>query len=362
MPFLKSVKRNLWGVSVMEDILFTEKNHLGLVTLNRPQALNALTRPMLFALFEQLMAWQVDDNIHAVVIMALDGRAFCAGGDVRFIYQLGRANHAEQMAFFETEYRLNYLIHTFKKPYIALMNGITMGGGVGISLHGTYPVASEHFSFAMPETGIGFYPDIGSSYWLTRCPGHLGVYLGLTGARLNRFEALEAGLVRHCIDSEHFQAVLNQLMATDLSADAHAGVANVLSAFSEKPQPIKKMDGIETCFQYNKIESIIDALQRVDDEWHRNTLSALLKKAPLSLKVTLHQLKSAHSMTIGDCLSMDYGLTHHFLKDSDFYEGVRALLVDKDNAPIWQPSTLADVTHAKVLSYFKPLKTEPLFE
>ena len=167
-----------------DDIVFERKQQIGLITLKRPQALNALTLPMIKALQQQLLQWEGDKSIHAVVIQADVGKAFCAGGDVRWLYESGLAKNPEQMQFFWHEYRLNHTIHQFKKPYIALMNGITMGGGVGISLHGSHPVATENFVFAMPETGIGFFPDIGASYLLARCPGQTGIYLGLTGNNL----------------------------------------------------------------------------------------------------------------------------------------------------------------------------------
>lgn len=167
-----------------EEVLFSQEGQLGFITLNRPKALNALTLTMIMALQKQLSIWKEDYSIKAVVVQAVPGNAFCAGGDIRWLYNAGRSKDSEQMQFFWHEYRLNHFIHHFGKPYISLLDGITMGGGVGISLHGSHPVASERFVFAMPETGIGFFPDIGASYLLNRCPGFLGVYLGLTGNKL----------------------------------------------------------------------------------------------------------------------------------------------------------------------------------
>lgn len=337
-----------------ETLLFSRRNHIGLVTLNRPSALNALNAPMIWGLQHQLQAWQEDDAIHAVVVCSASDRAFCAGGDVRSIYAL-RHDHRQQMDFFHSEYRLNQLIHDFEKPYIAMMDGITMGGGVGISLHGSHSVASERFSFAMPETGIGFYPDIGASYLLSKCPGYFGVYLGLTGSRLGPMAARALGLVKYVIPSGQFSTVLEALVEANLSTDAGAQVSCVLEAFTQ-PAQTPELDvvqpKVDACFQYDHLESIMATLAAGHDEWHQETLRVLTQRAPLSLKVTLAQLQKASTMRMIECLEIDHRLTGHFLRDSDFYEGVRALLVDKDNAPHWNPATLEQVTPARVSDYF----------
>lgn len=338
-----------------DDIVYSQKNHIGLVTLNRLSALNALNAPMILSLQHQLKIWQDDNHIHAVVICSAGGRAFCAGGDVRSIYALRGESYPQQMDFFRSEYRLNRFIHDFGKPYIALMDGITMGGGVGISLHGSHPVASERFLFAMPETGIGFFPDIGASYLLSHCPGHFGVYLGLTGARLGSNMAQALGLVKQVIPSDQFAAVFDALVEADLSTDANAQVSRVLEQFTPSMQS-SELDAlqpvVDACFQYDNMESIMVALAAGEDAWHQDTRRVLAQKSPFSLNVTLKQLKKARTMGLAKCLEMDYCLTSHFLRDPDFYEGVRALLVEKDNAPHWEPATLAQVSHAMVSRYF----------
>ena len=339
----------------MDDIIFTQERHIGLITLHREHALNALTLPMILALEKQLNLWKHDNNIHAVVIQAASGRAFCAGGDVRSLYD-ERHTPSSQMQFFWHEYRLNHLIHHFEKPYIALMDGVTMGGGVGISLHGSHPVASERFMFAMPETGIGFFPDIGASYLLARCPGYFGVYLGLTGHRLGAADAHALGLVKHLMSADKFQQALSSLIEDDLSIDAHAAVNSCLQRFAMPVQQAPLMQFqlfIDHCFNGIDIESILAMLAKFDDAWHRETLNTLMQKAPLSLKVTLAQLQKAKSMTMAECVKMDYCLVGHFMRDHDFYEGVRALLVDKDKTPHWQPSSLSLVTNTKVADYFE---------
>ena len=342
--------------SYLEDILFTQERHIGLITLQRVQALNALTLPMILDLQHQLQTWQEDVGIHAVVIRAAAGKAFCAGGDVRGLYELGMHGHHEQMQFFWHEYRLNHFIHHFSKPYIALMDGVTMGGGVGISMHGSHPVATEHFMFAMPETGIGFFPDIGASYLLSQCSGSLGIYLGLTGNRLNAAEALAVGLVKQQMGSENLQNMLDRLIDADLSTDAYKRVNACLKPFAIEgmPSPIMALQGaIDHCFSGSDVESIMAELEKGDDAWHSETLQLLAKKSPLSLKVTLAQLHKAKKMSMAECIKMDYRLVVHFMRDHDFYEGVRALLVDKDKSPHWQPRSLSDVTSTMLSDYFE---------
>lgn len=339
-----------------EDIIFTREQHVGVITLNRVQALNALTLPMILATQQQLHDWQNDAHIHAVVIQAAPGRAFCAGGDVRSLYDAGPNNTAQQMQFFWHEYRLNHFIHHFDKPYIALMDGVTMGGGVGVSLHGSHPVATERFIFAMPETSIGFFPDIGASHLLSRCPSRFGVYLGLTGNRLGSLDAHALGLVKQVVPADQLQNVLADLIEADLSHDAHARVDACLQRFAMPmhPAPILELQqAVQACFSHNDIDLIMVALNKVDSDWHRETMAILQQKAPLSLKVTLAQMQKAEPMSMADCIKMDYCLVGHFMRDHDFYEGVRALLVDKDKSPHWQPKQLSLVTNAMVADYFE---------
>lgn len=341
-----------------DEVLFAREKHIGLVTLNRTEALNALTLPMILALTEQLEAWEQDDDIHAVVVCAQAGKAFCAGGDVRWLYEAGKREDPSLLQFFWHEYRLNHLIHQFKKPYIALMNGMTMGGGVGISLHGAYPVASENFSFAMPETAIGFFPDIGASYLLSRCRDQVGVYLGLTGARLNAADALSLNLVRFFVSADKFDCVIVALIEADLSTQADLCVEACLKRHARPPQtaPIQAVESlIHQSFAALEVELILADLNQAGQDWHQKTLKTLAQKSPLSLKVTLEQLKKAAHLTFSACLEMDYCLVQHFMRDPDFYEGVRALLVDKDKSPKWRPETLEQVTEQRVASYFEPL-------
>lgn len=341
---------------MFEDVLFTCEKNIGVVTLNRPNALNSLTVPMILALQKTLTLWKNDPNIHAVIIHKSEGNAFCAGGDVRWLYEAGLNKDPNQMEFFKHEYQLNQLIHDYPKPYIALMDGITMGGGVGISLHGAYPVASDSFIFAMPETTIGFFPDIGASYLLAQIKNQIGTYLGLTGQRLNAMDAYELGLVKHVIRTEDVLLVIKALLETDLSINADERVTDCLNKFVKpmlKTSIPEWCSLVEPCFKLDTVEEIIAALNAKNSDWHRETAQNLQQKSPLSLKVTLMQLQKAKNLSLAECLSMDFCLVKHFMRDHDFYEGVRALLVDKDKSPKWQPCELGDVPLERVCGYFR---------
>lgn len=338
-----------------EAILFHQDKHLGVITLNRPQALNALTLDMIKVLQKQLSDWEKNDAVHAVIIQASEGKAFCAGGDIRWLYEKGLAKSAEQMDFFWHEYRLNHDIHHYSKPYIALLDGITMGGGVGISLHGSHPIATERFSFAMPETGIGFFPDIGAAYLLSRCKHQAGLYIALTGQRLDAPLTQAVGLIRGVIASEQLPALKQALINTDLSTDAHSQVDVCLQNFYQtQSASYDFFTKMEHCFKDASIETILECLQDANDAWSTSQYQTLLQKSPLSLKVTFEQIKRAAHLSISDCLRMDYILASHFMRDHDFYEGVRALIVDKDKSPRWDPPTLDGVSNAKVNAYFEP--------
>jgi enoyl-CoA hydratase/carnithine racemase len=345
------------------EVLFNQAGQIGLITLNRPQALNALTLTMIRAIHTQLCLWETDVSINAVVIRAVPGKAFCAGGDVRWLYQTGMSNTVKAIEFFWHEYRLNHLIAHFGKPYIALMDGITMGGGVGVSLHGSYPIASERFIFAMPETSIGFFPDIGASYLLTRCPDALGIYLGLSGNHLDSSEALNARLIKGIIPSDRMDALLDELVRLDLTHHAIERIEQCLKRYTIEPKITlnKASLMIKQCFSLRTVEAIYNALDQQGDAWAYELLETLKLKSPFSLKLTLEQLHQAQGRSLAECLQMDYDLVHHFMKDSDFYEGVRALLINKDKHPVWNPTQLNEVTRSKVTRYFSKAVTRLAF-
>lgn len=337
-----------------QDIEFREEHQFGIIALKRPQALNALNLSMILALKEKLMLWQHKESIHAVLIYAQEGKAFCAGGDVRWIYEAGKAGNPQQLQFFEQEYQLNLLIHQFKKPYIALLDGITMGGGVGISLHGAFSIASERFSFAMPETSIGLFPDVGASFLLNRSPKPLGLFLALTGQRLNAEEALAARLITHHCQHQDFPALFESLLHLDLRRHAADHIQECIAAYRQMPSvSFAHIDKIQELFQGDTLSEIIQTLTSSVDPFARETLAILQQKSPTSLAVTCIQMQRASALTLAQCLELDNRLVRKFMKGHDFYEGVRALLIDKDKDPHWQPAHIEALTSADIAAYFE---------
>lgn len=348
------------------DVLFEVKGHVGIITLNRPNALNALSFDMFKAMFAKLKTWKQDDKIHAVVIQASPARAFCAGGDVRWVYDMGTKAPEEALQLFYIEYQLNHLTSDFGKPYIALIDGVNIGGGVGVTLHGSHRVASETFSFTMPETSIGFYPDIGSSHLLANTNGGYGLYLGLTGRKVNAKDAHTLNFIDYTVRSEQFSEVLQKLCSMDLSSDANAKVSDVLSKYHESmPEGsfTAEKEEVSGCFDNKEtLNDIFEALRAHETTWAISIQEEMLALSPTSLYVTFEQLKRARGLTLAECLSMDYTLTYHFLQGHDFYEGVRARLVDKDKSPKWQPSSFQSISTDDIKKYFEhPKKIDGLW-
>jgi enoyl-CoA hydratase len=345
------------------EILFERRGATGVVTLNRPKALNAVTHGMVLALRAQLDDWATDPAVVRVVITAAGERAFSAGGDIRALYDLGKAGrYDEALQFWRDEYPLNAVIKKFNKPYVALIDGIVMGGGVGISVHGSHRVAGDRFQFAMPEVGIGFFPDVGASWFLPRMPGELGVYCALTGERFGSADGCGAGIATHRIASARFNALLEGLSGT-VSADA------VLSAFSEPARegPIMARRGaIDRLFSGDRVEDILAALEReaelpsVDAEWAGKTAAMIRTKSPLSLKLALAQVRRGKTWDFETCMRAEFRIVSRIIHGADFYEGVRAVIVDKDNQPRWQPATLGAVSEAEVERHFAPLGAREL--
>ena len=339
------------------EILFEKRGAAGVVTLNRPQALNAVTHEMVLALSAQLKAWDDDDNITRVVITAAGERAFSAGGDIRHLYELGIASRqAEALLFWGDEYPLNVLIKNYRKPYVALIDGIVMGGGVGVSIHGSHRVAGDRFSFAMPEVGIGFFPDVGATWMLPRLPGELGTYCALTGDRFNAADGVSAGVATHRIPSARFADLLEGLMGT-VSVDA------TLAAFAEPAEegPIMARRGIiDRLFAHDQLEDILAALDGeataggADAEWAAKTAATIRAKSPLSLKIALQQMRRGKGWDFETCMRAEFRIVSRIIEGHDFYEGVRAVIVDKDNKPHWNPATLAAVSEEDVARHFAP--------
>jgi len=347
-----------------DDILFGREGGVATVTLNRPQALNAFTLDMYRRFDPMLRAWADDPGIRAVLIRGAGERAFCAGGDVRAIYDAGRGISGDRSltsVFFREEYELIRRIHRHPKPYVAIIDGITMGGGAGVSVNGAFRVATERTMLAMPETGIGLFPDVGATRFLNLCPGQLGRYLGLTGARAGAADALYCGFATHFVPRERIGALIESLAGIN---DGQDGIERVLAGFAADPgsAPIAvRQSAIDRCFAADTVEVILDTLAREaagsgpDAEWAAQTHAGLLTKSPTSLKITLRQLIVGRSFSIEDALALEYRLTQHVMAGHDFYEGVRAVLVDKDQQPRWDPATLAEVADPMVDAYFAPL-------
>ncbi|MEM7222418.1 MAG: enoyl-CoA hydratase/isomerase family protein [Pseudomonadota bacterium] len=342
-----------------DDLLFARTGALATVTLNRPKALNALTMEMCLRLEAQLGLWAEDPEVDAVLIKGTGERAFCAGGDIVAIYNSGRGDGKVAAEFFRAEYRLNRRVFHFPKPYIAVIDGITMGGGVGVSVHGSHRLASEHTLFAMPETGIGFFPDVGGTYFLPRLPGALGLYLGLTGARLKAADSLAAGVATQVIES----AALGELEAALGEADLSKSLEGILADFAAAPgeAPLAALrPAIDRCFGQNSLETILAALEAEAGEWAEKTLSTLRAASPTSLKITVKQLVEGRDLAFDDAMTREYRLSQACLARHDFLEGIRAAVIDKDRQPAWDPAALADVNDALVDAHFESLGARDL--
>ena len=347
------------------DILFARHGGLASATLNRPRALNALTQPMAIALDERLKIWRDDAAVRAVAISGAareDGRVpFCSGGDIRFLHEQ-KNDPAKQFAitFYEQEYRLNTLVFRYPKPYVALIDGVVMGGGVGISFHGSHRVMSENALFAMPETGIGLFPDVGATYFLPRCPGRMGLYMGLTGARIGVADALYLGLATHHVPSAQMAEFDAALAAADLSGDATGAIDGVLGEFTADPGAARltaRQDIVDRCFSGDSIEEILANLAADGSDWARETHAALLQKSPTSLKITFRQLTEFGDLDFEAVMKIEYRMAIRCNFSSEFYEGIRAQIIDKDRQPKWRPARLEDVGEDLVDSYFQTPKS-----
>src|SRR5262245_26314723 len=322
------------------EILLDRRGTAGIVTLNRPAALNAVTRAMVRTLREALEDWRHDGAVSRIILTAPAGRAFSAGGDLRHIYEAGRAGRQEEsIAFWREEYALNAAIKHYPKPYVALIDGIVMGGGVGVSVHGSHRVAGDKFQFAMPEVGIGFFPDVGATWFLPRLPGELGAYCALTADRVRADDAVAAGVATHRVRSARFAELLDGLCGT-VSVDA------LLAAFAEPDAegPVSRLrPAIDRHFAFAAVEDILASLNGGDAP--APALAATIRgKAPLSLKIALAQVRRGPHWSFDDCMRAEFRIVSRIVRGVDFYEGVRAVIIDKDNAPRWRPATLPEVT------------------
>jgi enoyl-CoA hydratase len=338
---------------VTQDVLTPTEGPLGRIRLNRPKALHALNTGMCTAMLGALDGWATDPAIEAILIDHADGRGFCAGGDIRMLAESGAADGVEARAFFHVEYRLNHRLFSYAKPTVAFMDGITMGGGVGLSLPCDFRVATENTKFAMPETGIGLFPDVGGGWYLSRLPGRTGQYLALTGHRLDGAECLALGLATHYLASEAL-AEAKRRIAED--PQAIAAILDALATPAPDARILAQRDAIDRLFASDELEEIYRALEADDGEWAGQQLATLRTKSPQTMKVSLRLLHEGRQMaTFEDEMRQEYAVGAHVVQRHDFIEGVRAVIVDKDNAPRWQPATPEGVTDHVIDQIFAPL-------
>ena len=341
------------------DILFSRTGGVGHVKLNRPHTLNALNYDMVIAMQQALDDWAMDSDVAVVLVQGAGDRAFCAGGDIRRLAESSRNEGIDYCrGFFSSEFRLNRTIFRYPKPYIAILDCITMGGGVGLSVHGQYRIATERTLFAMPETGIGYFPDVGGSYFLPRCPDSIGMYLGLSGARLKAGDSLTAGVSTHYVPANLVDGLIEEVEKIGPGEDVSFKVSAVLSEFSSalEDEPLTTHRGlIDQCFSKDSLDQVLVALHASGDEWSKLTASKIREKSPTSLKVTFRQLREGGTLDFEACMVMELRLALRFMEDHDFYEGVRAVIVEKDNQPRWLPSNVSEVTNEAVERYFLPL-------
>lgn len=349
-------------------VLAERRGNAGLITLNRPKALNALSLPMIRTLSTALLAWRDDPSVHVVAIRGTNKKGqpgtpeslfggFCAGGDIRFFHQAVFAGDSALDDFFTEEYALNHLIHTYPKPYIAFMDGVVMGGGMGISQGARVRIVTEHTKMAMPETNIGLFPDVGGGYFLGRCPGHAGEYLALTGDVIGAEEALDYGLADIKVDAARLPEMWGALgsQAFGSAVAAEAWIEEQWTA--GRSRPVKADSRVDGYFSLQRVKHIVDALEASPDLWAAKTAATLRKRSPLMLHVTLEQIRRARGMGLADDLRMERDMVHHCFHlrsgaASETVEGIRALAIDKDYRPQWNPARIEDVKPGMADAFF----------
>lgn len=349
------------------DILIERRGYAGLITLNRPKALNALSLQMVRDITAALTAWRVDTSVELVAIRgtnkvgkpgtpeALFG-GFCAGGDIRFFHTAALAGDTALDDFFTEEYALNHLIHNYPKPYIALMDGVVMGGGMGLCQGAKSRIVTEHTKMAMPETNIGLFPDVGGGYFLSRCPGHVGEYLALTGEVISADEAIDYGLADLKVDASSLPALWDQL--GNASFDEWNAIVSGAACARQQGDAALKYPHIDAHFGLLRVKHIVDSLEKAkDDVWAKKTAAVLRKRSPLMLHVALEQIRKARGMTLAEDLRMERDMVHNCFHlrpglDSETVEGIRALAVDKDYSPKWNPERVEDVKPGMADAFF----------
>ncbi|XP_034417618.1 3-hydroxyisobutyryl-CoA hydrolase, mitochondrial [Cyclopterus lumpus] len=363
---LQRIQGHMMSSRVEPGVLLEKVGSAGVITINRPKVLNALDMTMVRQIYPQLKKWDNDDEIDIVIIKGAGGKAFCAGGDIRAVTEAGKAGDPLAEDFFREEYILNNAIGECRKPYIALIEGITMGGGVGLSVHGRFRVATEKTLFAMPETAIGLFPDVGGGFFLPRLRGKLGMFLALTGFRLKGRDVQRAGVATHFVERKKIPELEKELVG--LKSPSAEDVCRVLDSYqqqssldSDKPFVLEEhMSAIDRLFSSSSVEGIVQNLEADGSEFASKQAETLSRMSPTSLKITHKQLQAGATMSLQDVLVMEYRLSQACMRGCDFYEGVRAVLVDKDHSPKWNPSTLEEVTQQTVDQCFSSLGEKDL--
>jgi enoyl-CoA hydratase len=342
-------------VAENEDVLVNVENGVGLITLNRPKAINSLTHPMVTAMSEVLTDWEHDDSVYAVVVEGAGERGLCAGGDIVVIYHSARADGSEARQFWYDEYLLNAQIGRFSKPYVALMDGIVMGGGVGVSAHGSVRVVTDTTKMAMPEVGIGLIPDVGGTLILSRAPGRLGLHAALTGANFDGADAIALGFADHFVPHDKLRAFKDAIVADGIDA--------ALAAYTQEPPPshlLAQRNWIDHCYAGDTAEDIVAALRGHDAGTAAVDAADLIAgRSPISVSVALQAIRRAAKLdTLEDVLRQEYRTSCGASRSHDLVEGIRAQVIDKDRNPKWSPASLAAVTTADVEAYFAPADRE----
>ena len=345
------------GNEATVEVFCEKQGHAGLIHLNRPTALNALSHEMVKSIAKALDLWEQDDQVTRIIIDAEGEKAFCAGGDIRKITELGKAGKiADSVRFWADEYRLNHRIKTYPNPFIARLDGIVMGGGVGLSLHGHYRVAGDRFLFAMPEVSIGLFPDVGATYALPRLVGESGLWLALTGSRLKRDDALALDIATHAVASQDMAGLKQALIAGE-NIEACLSAMKAQQSASRLENLISEINEL---FSVSSLNELITRLEKAtpQSEFARDCLAIIRKGSPTSLAITFKQMRLGKELSFREAMMLEYRIVSRILHGHDFYEGVRAVIIDKDQAPKWQPARIEDLDQEAIEAYFKPLEQE----
>lgn len=348
---------------MMSSVIFQVTNHVGIIQLNRPNVINSLNVEMVQFIYEKLREWKNDPDIALVCISGEGAKGLCAGGDMKLLYEL-RHSHIKDVAydFFLTEYQMDIMIHLYPKPILVYMDGIVMGGGVGLSVGASYRIVTETTKWSMPEMHIGFYPDVGASYFLNQMPGYTGRYLALTSQLIKAKDVLYCQAADYYLDGNNWNILMDVIYRENwLESNISAKLDLLIKEYSQHVDTSSSMlaanqKNINIHFSYNTIEEIVTSLDHEannGNDWAKETVNILRSKSPSSLKVTLRQLQKGEGLSLLDCFKMEFALSMNFMDHADFFEGVRSVLVDKDKSPKWLHSRIEDVSDNDILSFFE---------